>query len=122
MNESKTLPYFDEKIQPGVSADLLRYILMHTKDEGTSVRFECPLGMSQVYMQRVRMRITRLRGKLATEGRLIARFRLNTQVEVAPIRKRDIVTVTRQVNASHKLEEMLEKIQQEKELTDGFIE
>lgn len=112
---SEIIPFFDED-QP--SDELMRFVLVQTKNAGGKAVFVCPIGLGHVLMQRVRMRVSRLRKKLMQQGEIVAQFRLTTTIDRNPAAEQDKITVIRTVTDSNMLSEMLDKLEISKGLVD----
>ena len=108
--------HFEEPLDSFV---LMKYILTSAATESDASVFTCPIGLGPVFMQRVRMRISRLRSDLRAEGKVLVRFKLQAQINQDQERLIDVVTIRRIISKSNTLEMALDKIGIEEGLNHG---
>ena len=107
--------HFDEPLD---SFQLMKHILT-TANDGKVSMFTCPIGKGAIFMQRVRMRVSRLRNDLRAEGKILVRFKLKAEINQDADKLIDIVTVDRIISKSNTLEMALDKIGIEEGLNHG---
>lgn len=108
--------HFEEPLD---SFQLMKHILTTANDGKVSV-FTCPIGKGAIFMQRVRMRVSRLRNDLRAEGKILVRFKLKAEIIQDENKLIDVVTVDRVILKSNALEMALDQIGIEEGLDHGI--
>lgn len=105
--DSKTRRHFDDSTED-LTNELMKHILRNVRKADDSMEFTCPIGSGAVYMQRVRMQISRARKKFAAQGEVVARFILQTAITHDLVNRADVVRVTRKVTEAGDLTQFVD--------------
>ena len=91
---------------------LLEQILLIVVRDDSRALFLCDAGTGEAVLQRVRVMISRQRGKLARKGRRVKHFRLRSSIhpETHDGKRFDACVVWQEKNAVHMMSEDLEGI------------
>ena len=105
----QSMDFFPEELTKCDLTGLMEFLFINTTEPRTKVTFRCPKDSGNILMQRIRMRISRLRAKAKQKGKKLTHFRLRH--EVFPTATYDAVVVWREVSENAKVLQVLDSVE-----------